>query len=386
MLNELRVTKKFQNGGVQLPSYRGLELNEKFSMDEKTKGTVSKKFKNLIHDLNFPEEFEVDVPKSLKAELRPYQKTGFQWLKMLSKYGFGGILADDMGLGKTIQVITYMLSEIEEKGQNDPFLIVAPASLIYNWHFEIEKFAPSIESIVVSGTAEERMQLIENVKPNQVLITSYPSFRQDVVHYKQSPFSTLILDESQMVKNHNTKTSQALRDLTIKKRFALSGTPIENKIEELWAIFQLIMPGFFPSVKKFKTLPNEQIAKMIRPFVLRRIKKDVLKELPDKIETNLYSQMTKEQKTVYLAYLQRIQESVNSMNGAEFKKNRIEILAGLTRLRQICCDPKLFIDDYEGDSGKLEQLKETVQTARENGRRILIFLNSRQCLLSLKKN
>ncbi|WP_373471119.1 SNF2 helicase associated domain-containing protein [Carnobacterium alterfunditum] len=385
VLNELRVTKKFQNGGIQLPSYRGLELNEKFSMDEKTKGTVSKKFKNLIHDLNFPEEFEVDVPKSLNAELRLYQKTGFQWLKMLSKYGFGGILADDMGLGKTIQVITYMLSEIEEKGQNDPFLIVAPASLIYNWHYEIEKFAPSIESIVISGTAEERMQLIENVKPNQVLITSYPSFRQDVIHYKRFAFSTLILDESQMVKNHNTKTSQALRDLTIKKRFALSGTPIENKIEELWAIFQLIMPGFFPSVKKFKTLPNEQIAKMIRPFVLRRIKKDVLKELPDKIETNLYSQMTKEQKTVYLAYLQRIQESVNSMNGAEFKKNRIEILAGLTRLRQICCDPKLFIDDYEGDSGKLEQLKETVQTARENGRRILIFSQFTSMLAIIEK-
>lgn len=151
--------------------------------------------------------------------------------------------------------------------------------MIYNWHYEIEKFAPSIESIVISGTAEERMQLIENVKPNQVLITSYPSFRQDVIHYKRFAFSTLILDESQMVKNHNTKTSQALRDLTIKKRFALSGTPIENKIEELWAIFQLIMPGFFPSVKKFKTLPNEQIAKMIRPFVLRRIKKDVLKRI-----------------------------------------------------------------------------------------------------------
>ncbi len=238
---------------------------------------------------------------------------------------------------------------------------------------------------MVSGTAEERMQLVGNVKPNQVLITSYPSFRQDVEYYKQASFSTLILDESQMVKNHNTKTSQALRDLSIKKRFALSGTPIENKIEELWAIFQLIMPGFFPSIKKFKTLPNEQIAKMIRPFVLRRIKKEVLKELPNKIETNLYSQMTKEQKTVYLAYLQRIQESVNSMDGAEFKKNRIEILAGLTRLRQICCDPKLFIDDYEGDSGKLEQLKETIQTARENGRRILIFSQFTSMLVIIEK-
>ncbi|MEG2505526.1 MAG: DEAD/DEAH box helicase, partial [Carnobacterium sp.] len=186
-------------------------------------------------------------------------------------------------------------------------------------------------------------------------------------------FSTLVLDESQMVKNYHTKTAQALRELTIRKRFALSGTPIENKIEELWAIFQLIMPGFFPPMKQFKTMPYPQIARMIQPFVLRRIKKDVLKELPDKIETDLYSSMTKEQKTVYLAYLQRIQDSVRSMSGDDFKRNRIEILAGLTRLRQICCDPRLFVDNYTGDSGKLEQLKELLQTAKENGQRVLLF-------------
>ncbi len=373
VLTELRVSKSFQNGKISLPSYRGLELHEKFGLEEKNKQTLSRKFQNLIEDLNFPDQFEADLPKGLHADLRPYQVVGFKWLKMLSKYGFGGILADDMGLGKTIQVITYILSEIEEKKENHPFLIVAPASLIYNWNHELIKFAPSVENFVVAGTAEERMAMIQSVKSNQVLITSYPSFRQDADVYKKQEFSLLVLDESQMVKNYHTKTAQALRGLNIKKRFALSGTPIENKIEELWAVFQLIMPGFFPSIKQFKTLPYEQVSKMIRPFVLRRLKKDVLKELPDKIETNLYSSMTKEQKTVYLAYLQRIQESVQKMSGDDFKKNRIEILSGLTRLRQICCDPRLFLDDYEGESGKLEQLKELLATAKESKKRVLIF-------------
>lgn len=373
VLAELRITKDFQNGKITLPSYRGLEVQETIGLEESNKRKLSRKFKNLIEDLNDPAHFEAEVPKNLEAELRPYQITGFKWLKMLAKYGFGGILADDMGLGKTIQVITFILSEIEDYGKNEPFLIVSPASLTYNWHHEIKKFAPSLESFVVSGTAEERQKRIEEVGPNQILITSYPSFRQDVEFYKKKKFSTLVLDESQMVKNYHTKTAQALRELTIRKRFALSGTPIENKIEELWAIFQLIMPGFFPPMKQFKTMPYPQIARMIQPFVLRRIKKDVLKELPDKIETDLYSSMTKEQKTVYLAYLQRIQDSVRSMSGDDFKRNRIEILAGLTRLRQICCDPRLFVDNYTGDSGKLEQLKELLQTAKENGQRVLLF-------------
>lgn len=385
ILNELRITKNFQQGKVELPSYRGLEIQEKLGLEDANRRKLSRKFRTLVEDLNHPDLFEVDLPKNLNASLRPYQITGFKWLKMLSKYGFGGILADDMGLGKTIQVITFILSEIEENKTNDPFLIVAPASLSYNWQHELKKFAPSIENIVVVGSAEERKELIANAKANQVLITSYPSFRQDVEQYKKQTFGTLVLDESQMVKNYHTKTAQALRELTTKKRFALSGTPIENKIEELWGIFQLIMPGFFPGIKQFKTLPYPQIAKMIQPFVLRRIKKDVLKDLPDKIETDLYSTLTKEQKTVYLAYLQRIQDSVSGMSQDEFKRNRIEILAGLTRLRQICCDPRLFIDNYEGQSGKLEQLKEMLQTAKENGQRVLLFSQFTSMLSIIEK-
>ncbi|SFH67384.1 DEAD/DEAH box helicase [Pisciglobus halotolerans] len=372
VLRELRASKDFQNGSVQVPSYRGLELESVLDKEKGSKRDLSKSFQDMVFYLNDPETFAVDVPKQLQGTLRPYQMTGFKWLSMLSTYGFGGILADDMGLGKTIQMITYILSEVE-KNEKAPFLIIAPASLTYNWFHEMKKFAPSIECQVVSGSIEERKTKIQEVKPNTVLITSYQSFRQDAEVYKTQQFSTLILDESQMVKNYHTKTSKALRDLPVPQKFALSGTPIENKIDELWSIFQLIMPGFFPSIKKFRSLPNERIAKMIQPFVLRRVKKDVLKELPKKIETNLYSSLSKEQKTIYLAYLQQIQESVLNMSGDEFKRHRIEILSGLTRLRQICCDPRLFMDDYEGESGKLEQLKEMVANGLENGKRMLIF-------------
>lgn len=372
VLNELRSSKDFKNGGITVPSYRGLELSHLLEKENDVQPVLSKTFQQMVQDLNHPQSIEVDLPEKINGELRSYQATGFKWLKMLSKYGFGGILADDMGLGKTLQVITYIQSEIEQ-GEKNPYLIIAPASLTYNWFHELKKFAPSIRGAVVTGSIEEREEQIQDVQNYDVLITSYQSFRQDVELYKQQSFSTLVMDESQMVKNYHTKTSQALRSLEVPRKFALSGTPIENKIEELWAIFQLIMPGFFPSIKKFKGMTNEKIAKMIQPFVLRRVKKDVLKELPEKIETNMYSTLTKEQKTVYLAYLQQIQQTVQGMSGDDFKKNRIAILASLTRLRQICCDPRLFIDDYEGESGKLLQLKEIVSNALENNKRILIF-------------
>lgn len=372
VLTELRSSKDFQNGGVTVPSYRGIELTQLLDKEDGVKPVLSKQFQQMVQDLNQPQSLEIELPEKVNGQLRTYQVTGFKWLKMLAKYGFGGILADDMGLGKTLQMITFIQSEIEE-GEKRPFLIVTPASLTYNWFHEFEKFTPSIKAIVVSGSSEEREQQILQNEETDVFITSYQSLRQDVELYKQQDYSTLILDESQMVKNYNTKTSQALRSLVIPRKFALSGTPIENKIEELWAIFQLIMPGFFPSIKKFKAMSNEKIAKMIQPFVLRRIKRDVLKELPEKIETNMYSTLTKEQKTVYLAYLQQIQDTLDGMSKEDFNKNRIAILASLTRLRQICCDPRLFMDDYEGESGKLLQLKEIVSTALENKKRILIF-------------
>lgn len=273
-----------------------------------------------------------------------------------------------------MQSIAFILSEKNKNKDAKPALIVAPASLVYNWKNEFQKFAPSLKTDVMIGTPGERMERLQSEVLPDVWITSYPTLRQDIDSYTQHEFSTLILDEAQAIKNYATKTAKAVRDVQAETRFALSGTPIENSIDELWSIFQTILPDFFPNQKEFRQLEPAKVAKMIRPFLLRRIKKDVLKELPDKIETVNYSELTKQQKELYLAYLEKIQkETKESLQAEGFQKSRIKILAGLTRLRQLCCHPSLFLENYNGDSGKLQQLLEIISNAKENGRRLLIF-------------
>ncbi|NJE64110.1 DEAD/DEAH box helicase [Enterococcus durans] len=367
VLQQFRESIRSDSGTIHLPKNQGLIIQDKLSGSN---ATFSDSFQKMIQDLIQPEQYQVELPEILHAELRDYQKQGFKWLKMLGNYQFGGILADEMGLGKTLQTIAYLLSEKEEKG-NLSALIVAPASLIYNWQAEVKKFAPSLSIQVINGNKKEREELLS--LEADIRVTSYASLRQDLADYQEKIINYLILDEAQMVKNSSTKTAQALRELSIPQRFALSGTPIENNLEELWSLFATIMPGFFPNKTRFRELTPEEIAKMIRPFVLRRDKQTVLKDLPEKTEMNLYSALTEEQKTVYLAYLRQMREEITSMDSETFKKNRIGILAGLTRLRQICCDPRLFIDDYQGGSGKLEQVKDLLVAAKENNRRVLLF-------------
>ncbi|NLM67798.1 MAG: DEAD/DEAH box helicase family protein [Enterococcus sp.] len=365
-LQQLRDAFKQETTNFVVPLHQGLQLQQQLG----NQATFTQNFNQLTDHLLNPDHFDVSLPSSLNAELRQYQVSGFRWLKMLSEYQFGGILADEMGLGKTLQMITYLLSEKEQK-QKLRALVIAPASLTYNWQQEIKRFAPALSVRVIHGDKEEREALLaEDV---DVFITSYTSFRQDVEHYQDLFFGYLILDEAQMVKNNTTKTAQAIQSLAIPRRFALSGTPIENNLEELWGLFQLIMPGFFPNRTKFRELSVEEVAKMVQPFVLRRDKASVLKDLPEKIERNYYSGLTDEQKKVYLAYLKQMREEVSGMDQATFRKSRISILAGLTRLRQICCDPHLFLEDYEGSSGKLEQVKDLIETAIQNKRRILLF-------------
>ncbi|KPG69459.1 DEAD/DEAH box helicase [Enterococcus sp. RIT-PI-f] len=365
-LQQLRMAMSVKNGAIQVPLNQGLMLQEQFT----AQADFSEGFKQMTEDLIHPEGFHVSLPQALNAELRHYQETGFRWLKMLSHYHFGGILADEMGLGKTVQTISYLLSEKEEKQQLSA-LIVAPASLTYNWQQELTRFAPSLTACVISGSKEEREVQLQQTA--DIRITSYASLRQDIDSYQELNLTCLILDEAQMVKNSATKTAQALRSLQVPQRFALSGTPIENNLEELWSLFQMIMPGFFPSKQGFKALDTQEIAKMIKPFILRRDKKSVLHDLPEKLETNYYSVLTEEQKKIYLAYLRQMREEIAQMDSASFRKNRISILAGLTRLRQICCDPRLFVEDYQGSSGKLEQVKDLLAAAKENGRRVLLF-------------
>lgn len=354
------------DGNMQVPVYRGVQIDELLQTDK----NYDRSFRKLLHHLKSPEEQVYPLPDKLQAELRNYQEAGYQWFKSLSEYHLGGILADDMGLGKTLQSIAYIASE----PSTQPHLIIAPSSVVYNWKNEFAKFAPDLQVAILTGTPQERKQKFADSKQMNVWITSYATARQDVELYKEIRFQTLILDEAQYIKNYATKTSKAIRSLQAGRRFALSGTPIENSIDELWAIFQVILPGLMPNHKTFKQLPYEKIALMTRPFILRRLKGDVLHELPEKIETVHSSELTKQQKDLYIGYHRQLQqEAAQSMSENGFQKSRMKILAGLTRLRQICCHPSLFIENYEGDSGKLEHLMETVRNAQESSKRMLIF-------------
>ncbi|HLR73605.1 MAG TPA: DEAD/DEAH box helicase [Pseudogracilibacillus sp.] len=354
------------DGKVVLPVYRGMQVDELI----KTKKDYDPSFQQLLRRLQSPEEQVYPIPETLEADLRHYQEVGYQWFKSLSEYQLGGILADDMGLGKTVQTIAYLLSEKSER----PHLVVVPSSVIYNWRNECERFAPTLQVEVIAGTPEERKQLLEATDSADIWITSYGTIRQDIDMYRTKTFHSLILDEAQFIKNHLTKTSKAVQEIKATKRFALSGTPIENNIDELWAIFQVILPGLMPSLKDFRKLEAEKISRLTRPFILRRVKEEVLKELPEKIESVHVSELTKEQKNLYVGYLQDLQKMASdSIAANNFQQNRMKILAGLTRLRQLCCHPSLFIENYEGRSGKLDDLMETVQEMKESGRRMLIF-------------
>lgn len=357
-----------QDGNIKMPVYRSTQIDELID----TKKDYAPSFQKLLHQLRSPEEQVYELPDNLQASLRHYQLTGYKWFKSLSDYHLGGILADDMGLGKTLQSIAYILSEPSQEGQ--PHLVVAPSSVLYNWKNECNHFAPDLDVAVMTGAPTERQEKIESLRHKDVWITSYATLRQDIALYRDITFQTLILDEAQFIKNYATKTAQAMREIKAGRRFALSGTPIENSIDELWSIFQVVLPGLMPNQRAFRQLSHERIAMLTSPFILRRLKSDVLKELPEKIESTYISELTQDQKELYVGYLRQLQtEASSSISENGFHQNRMKILAGLTRLRQLCCHPSLFIENYEGESGKLEQLIETVKSYKENGKRMLIF-------------
>lgn len=376
--------EKIENGKIKIPKYRSLYLDK--LLKDKGMDYIKKNidFKRLIMDINDPEEMDFQIPKNLNAQLRDYQKFGFKWLKTLSKYGFGGILADEMGLGKTVQLLAFLLSEKEEgKGTS---IAVVPTSLVYNWEEETKRFAPSLKTLVVSGSKPERDELISKCKEYDLVITSYPLMRRDIEDYQNIVFDHCILDEAQHIKNHGSLNARAVKNINAKQYFALTGTPMENSLSELWSIFDYLMPGYLLSNTKFSTKYERPIAKdsdvkklkdlnnHIKPFILRRLKREVLKELPDKIEQKLVVEMTTDQKKLYLAYLQAIKGEISEeISSRGYNRSHIKILAGLTRLRQLCCHPGIFVEDYSGDSGKLDSLVEIVQEAKNGQHRVLIF-------------
>ena len=336
--------------------------------------TFTEEFRHLAHDLTHPEDFPMK-PLNINAELRDYQKKGIQWFQMLHHYGFGGILADDMGLGKTLQAIAFLSSQLKDDSR---VLILAPSGLIYNWADEFEKFAPDIDVAVVHGLKPYRETVL--AENHQIYLTSYATFRQDSDVYKQMSFDFLFLDEAQVMKNAQTKIAKILRKFVVPSVFALSGTPIENNLGELWSIFQIVLPGLLPAKKDFMKLPADRVAQFIKPFVMRRKKGDVLTELPDLIEVVYKNELEDEQKAIYLAQLQQMQERLGQVTESEFQRNRVEILTGLMRLRQICDTPALFMEDYKGDSGKLDSLRGLLSQIAEGNHRVLIFSQFRGML------
>ncbi|WP_170203830.1 SNF2 helicase associated domain-containing protein [Alkalicoccus chagannorensis] len=357
------------DGNVQLPLYQAFELEAMSSVEMRRSAGVKQLFQRLLE----PEEHDFPLP-AVDADMRDYQKRGYQWMTSLDYYGFGGILADDMGLGKTLQTIAFALGKKERGVLPEPLLIICPASVVYNWKKELERFAPHLKAGMVSGTRQERRAAVAAASEKDVLITSYPALRRDEDLYEEHRFSTLILDEAQNIKNVQTKTSRAVRSINCGTCFALSGTPIENSLEELYSIFRAALPGFFRSKEGFNRMTEEQITSRIRPFVLRRRKQDVLKELPEKQESVAYADMTQEQKTLYLGQLQLLQsEASNAIAENRWQEQRMQILAGLTRLRQICCHPGMFMNEYKGGSDKLEQLMEYTEEALQQGRSIVVF-------------
>ena len=362
-LQELGVELK--DGSFQARKSLAYSLSQLFEGRDRI--SFSEEFQHLAHDLTHPEDFPLGDIR-VQASLRDYQEKGVRWLQMLHHYGFGGILADDMGLGKTLQTIAFLTSQVTEDSR---VLILAPSGLIYNWADEFRKFAPQLDLAVVHGLKANREAILS--ENHQIYVTSYATFRQDSELYQEMAFDFLFLDEAQVMKNAQTKIAQSLRQFVVPAVFALSGTPIENHLGELWSIFQIVLPGLLPSKKEFMKLPADRVAQFIKPFVMRRKKEEVLTELPDLIEVVYKNELEDQQKAIYLAQLQQMRERLAQVTDQEFQRSRVEILSGLMRLRQICDTPALFMDDYQGASGKLDSLRDLLLQVADGGHRVLIF-------------
>lgn len=361
-----------------LEKHAGIDLE----LDISAKATVEA-IKNV--------DYDEDPPKNLVGEFREYQLVGYKWIRKLADMGLHGVLADDMGLGKSFQTIATILKE-KECGVSNPSIIVAPTSCVANWHMEIKKFAPSLEVVVVSGSGKRRAKRIHMIENHDVAIISYSSLRRDIKELMEITFNYVILDEAQHIKNANTQNSKTVKMLNSFKRLALTGTPIENGINELWSLFDFLTPGFFGKHSEFReeyevpilaasedggSEALETLRNRINPFILRRLKKDVLKDLPEKHTNIAYCELTKEQKELYLSILEAAKlEIFETVKRKGFHNSRIEIFSALTRLRQVCCHPKLLSSDIRGDvhtSGKFNLFMEMIAEAIEGGHNIIVF-------------
>lgn len=377
-----------------LSKYNALYLDQKIKDRDMDYVNRSRDFRELTNNIRDVKDMDYTLPEHLDKIMRNYQKVGFKWFKTLSDYGFGGILADEMGLGKTLQTIVFLVTEKGEK----PSIVIAPTSLVYNWQSEIERFAPELRAVVISGSKRQREELMSEINNCDVIITSYPLLRRDIEEYKGISFNYCILDEAQQIKNPASMNASSVKEIKAKGYFALTGTPIENSLTELWSIFDFIMPGYLLTHNKFSKLYEtpivknsdktalEELNRHIKPFILRRLKKDVIKELPPKIEHKLVVEMTEEQKKLYAAYLSSAKNEIDEeIKDKGFSKSKIKILSILTRLRQICCDPSVFVQDFTGESGKMTALDDILEESIGQGHKILLFSQFTTVLQNISK-
>ena len=380
---EMNITdKKFLKEDIKLPSYRILSLNEELDEFESIDVKRDKHFNDYVKRFENIDISSYELPKDLNADLRSYQVYGFKWLNVLYDCGFGGILADEMGLGKTLQVISLLAYRNSEKIKS---LIVTPASLVYNWYAEFNKFAPFIKVGMVVGNKDERSTLLTHRHEYDVLITSYDLLKRDIDLYSDIRFDVEVIDEAQYIKNQTTGAAKAVKEIDSKKRFALTGTPIENRLSELWSIFNYLMPDYLYSYEYFRKhfespivndgdeYASNMLKKMIGPFILRRRKMDVLKDLPEKIERVYYANFDSRQKEIYDAQVMKISKLVENEDEKAFSTSKIAILAELMKVRQICCDPSLLLENYKGGSAKKDTCLQLIEESIDGGHKLLVF-------------
>ncbi len=379
--------KNLKKEQLKVPAFRMLYLDSLAEGRTGLKINRSAEFKKKVRQykemLSYSDS--ITVPDTLNGVLREYQEYGYRWLETISAYGFGGILADDMGLGKTVQATAYMLNAKITSKKHITSLVVCPSSVMLNWESEIQKFASELKTVTIMGTASERSKLMEEMNEYDVAITSYSLMARDFESYSETEFHSVFIDEAQYIKNQATQAAKAVKSLNALHRFALTGTPVENSLAELWSIFDFIMPDYLYSYAHFKTSFENPIVKsgddsaagslrkIVSPFILRRMKKDVLTELPDKTESALFIEMEEEQSKLYSANVASVISSAKESTGNESPTEKIKILAMLTKLRQICCDPSLVYENYKGGSAKLEQCLELINSCVESGHKILLF-------------
>ncbi|MCM1342912.1 MAG: DEAD/DEAH box helicase [Muribaculaceae bacterium] len=386
MLEAMHVSpKEFVKGKMQLPLYRALYLDKMLEQCDGIYTSRDSHFKKLIKNFKTVEDSEHEIPGTLRPVMRKYQKHGYRWLCTLESSGFGGILADDMGLGKTLQVIAVLLAARNEGKLEAPALIVTPASLVYNWQEEFTRFAPELSVGLIVGSQAQRREILNRYKSWDVLVTSYDLLKRDIADYEGRQFSYQVIDEAQFIKNHSTAAAKSVKIVKSRVKYALTGTPIENRLSELWSIFDYLMPGFLygyetfkkeletPIVKNQDADAAKRLKRMVSPFILRRLKGDVLKDLPEKLEETYYAKMEEKQQQLYDGQVVHMRKMLEKQTEENYRKNKIQVLAELTKLRQICCDPSLLFEDYGGESAKRAACMDLIRSAIEGEHKILLF-------------